>query len=202
MIRRKLSMWAAATTSQSGSWRCWLPKLLGSTRNWFSIRQNRTARHGSSWIPVASGSWAGNQRSPWRMEFGIPINGSCAISRTHVSGEAFAVHRSPFTGVVSEFRGSRFGVLNSEFSFLFRPPCPPRLCGESSFPGFGVCREGWPPCRPTYSLKPPAPHKGKESRTERSSLVLHLTVRSIRPTFTLRFSIHEWTTTGPIAYRG
>ena len=46
---------------------------------------------------------------------------------------------------------------------------------------------------PIILSSPRVPHKGKESRTERSSLVLHLTIRSIRRTFSLRFSIHEWT---------
>ena len=88
--RRKLLTWAAATTSQSGSWRCWLPKWLGSTRSWFSIRQNRTAHHGSSWISVVSGNWAGNQGSAWKMEFGTPINGFWAIRERHVSKHRFS----------------------------------------------------------------------------------------------------------------
>src|SRR5262249_44025360 len=74
-------MWAADTTSRFGSWRCLLPKLLGSTWNWFLMRQNRTAHQGSSWISVASRNWAGNQGLAWKMEFGIPINGFYGISK-------------------------------------------------------------------------------------------------------------------------
>jgi hypothetical protein len=77
-------MWDAATTLQFGNWRCWLQKWLGSRRSWFSIRQNRTAHHESSWISAASGNWAGHRGSAWKMEFGIPINGFYGILEMHV----------------------------------------------------------------------------------------------------------------------